>query len=139
MTEQDYGAHRGVPAELESALAAEVSLRSRMRYVAVGLAGGCAALLIALMWATEPQPLPARTQAAFAGLIAAGPAWATVAGWAVSRRRPRYAQDQVLTSCRQAREQLNADLALARPRQRQRPTRGKTAHPGAASLLHLAA
>lgn len=96
MSEQDHGAHRGVPAELERALAAEVSLRSRLRYVAVGLAGGCAALLVAVLWATEPQPLPARTQAAFAGLIAAGLGWAVFAGWVVSRRRPLYARDRVL-------------------------------------------
>ncbi|MEV6209380.1 transmembrane transport protein [Kitasatospora sp. NPDC051914] len=96
MSEQDHGAHRGVPAELERALAAEVSLRSRMRYVAVGLAGGCAAVLVAVLWATEPRPLPPRTQAVFAGLIAVGLAWAAFAGWVLSRRRPLYARDQVL-------------------------------------------
>ncbi|WP_075738233.1 transmembrane transport protein [Streptomyces acidiscabies] len=88
--------HHGVPAELERVLAAEVSLRSRMRYVGVGLAGGCAAALIAVLWATEPDPLPARTQAAFAVLIAIGVAWAAFSGWALSRRRPLFAQDRVL-------------------------------------------
>ncbi|MCJ1678600.1 transmembrane transport protein [Streptomyces sp. APSN-46.1] len=96
MSEQDYGAPRGLPEELERALAAEVSLRSRMRYVAVGLAGGCAAVLIAVLWATEPQPLPARAQAVFSGLIAVGLAWAAFAGWVLSRRRPLYARDRVL-------------------------------------------
>ncbi|SNT51746.1 transmembrane transport protein [Actinacidiphila glaucinigra] len=96
MSEPDHGAPRGMPAELERALAAEVSLRSRMRYVAVGLAGGCAAGLIAVLWATEPRALPVRTQAVFAGLIAVGLAWAAVAAWALTRRRPLYAQDQVV-------------------------------------------
>ncbi|MFE2546104.1 transmembrane transport protein [Actinacidiphila glaucinigra] len=96
MSEPDHGAPRGMPAELERALAAEVSLRSRMRYVAVGLAGGCAAVLIAVLWATEPRALPVRTQAVFAGLIAVGLAWAAVAAWALTRRRPLYAQDQVV-------------------------------------------
>ncbi|MET9878279.1 transmembrane transport protein [Actinacidiphila glaucinigra] len=85
-----------MPAELERALAAEVSLRSRMRYVAVGLAGGCAAVLIAVLWATEPQALPVRTRAVFAGLIAVGLAWAAVAAWALAKRRPLYVQDQVV-------------------------------------------
>ncbi|GAQ51325.1 hypothetical protein [Streptomyces acidiscabies] len=88
--------HHGVPAELERVLAAEVSLRSRMRYVGIGLAGGCAATLIAVLWATEPDPLPARTQAAFAVLIAIGVAWAAFSGWALSRRRPLFARDRVL-------------------------------------------
>lgn len=96
MSEPDHGTPRGMPAELERALAAEVSLRSRMRYVAVGLAGGCAAVLIAVLWATEPQALPVRTRAVFAGLIAVGLAWAAVAAWALAKRRPLYVQDQVV-------------------------------------------
>ncbi|MGW2325269.1 transmembrane transport protein [Streptomyces sp. NPDC001700] len=96
MSEQNPAAQRDVPEELARALAAEVSLGSRMRHVAVGLAGGCAAALIAVLWATEPHPLPARTQAAFAGLIAIGLAWAAFAGWVLSRRRPLYARDRVL-------------------------------------------
>jgi hypothetical protein len=96
MSGQDHGAHREVPEELARALAAEVSLRARMRHVAVGLAGGCGASLIAVLWTTEPDPLPARTHAAFAGLIAVGLAWAAFAGWALSRRRPLFARDRVL-------------------------------------------
>lgn len=96
MSEQNHGARRGVPTELERALAAEVSLRSRMRYVSVGLAGLCGAVLVAVLWATEPDPLPMRTQAAFGGLIAVGLAWACFATWALRRRRPLFAQDQVL-------------------------------------------
>ncbi|MEW2634782.1 transmembrane transport protein [Streptomyces sp. NPDC048389] len=96
MSEHDPAPLRGVPEELERALAAEVSLGSRMRHVAVGLAGGCGAALIAVLWATEPLPLPARTQAAFAGLIAVGLAWAAFAGRVLSRRRPLFARDRVL-------------------------------------------
>ncbi|MFD5438620.1 transmembrane transport protein [Kitasatospora sp. NPDC127067] len=96
MSEQSHGAPREVPAELERALAAEVSLRSRMRHVAVGLAGGCGAALVSVLWATEPGPLPFRTRAAFAGLITVGLAWAAFAGWVLSRRRPLFARDRVL-------------------------------------------
>ncbi|GHF99402.1 MULTISPECIES: transmembrane transport protein [Amycolatopsis] len=96
MSEHDDAVARAVPEELERALAAEVSLRSRMRHVAVGLAGGCGAALLTVLWVTEPHPLPARTQAAFAGLIAVGLAWAAFAGWVLSRRRPLFARDRVL-------------------------------------------
>lgn len=92
----DRGAQREMPEELERALVAEVSLRSRMRYMVVGLAGGCGAALVAVLWVTEPGPLPARTQVAFAGLIVVGVAWAALAGWILSRRRPLFARDRVL-------------------------------------------
>ncbi|MEU2433988.1 transmembrane transport protein [Streptomyces sp. NPDC007861] len=96
MSEHNDRARRDVPEELERALAAEVSLRARMRHVAVGLAGGCGAALIAVLWLTEPHPLPVRTRAAFAGLIAVGLAWAAFAGWVLSRRRALFARDRVL-------------------------------------------
>ncbi|MEU4683037.1 transmembrane transport protein [Streptomyces xinghaiensis] len=98
MSEPNPAARRGVPGELERALAAEVSLGSRVRHLAVGLAGGCGAALIAVLWATEPHPLPLRTRAAFAGLIAIGLAWAVFAGWVLSRRRPLFARDRVLAA-----------------------------------------
>jgi hypothetical protein len=85
-----------VPASLARTIAAETSLRSRIGHLAVGLAGGLGATLIALLWATEPDALPARTQAAFGGLIAVGLAWAAFAGWVLARRRPLYGYDQVL-------------------------------------------
>ncbi|HEY3472276.1 MAG TPA: hypothetical protein VGL47_44570 [Amycolatopsis sp.] len=90
----EYG--RAVPEDLERALAAEVSLRSRMRHVAVGLAGASGAAVLTVLWVTEPHPLPAGTQAAFAVLIAVGLAWAAFAGWVLSRRRPLFARDRVL-------------------------------------------
>ncbi len=96
MSEYDDAARRAVPTELERALAAEVSLRSRMRYVAVGLAGASGAVLITVLSVTEPDPLPARTQAAFVALIAVGLTWAAFAGWTLSRRRPLFARDRVL-------------------------------------------
>ncbi len=98
MSKQKGAAQRAVPERLERVLAAEVSLRSRLRYVAVGLAGGCGAAMIAVLWATEPHAPPLRTQAVFAGLIAIGLAWAVFAGWVLSRRRPLFARDQVLSA-----------------------------------------
>ncbi|MGW3731280.1 hypothetical protein, partial [Streptomyces sp. NPDC000851] len=98
MSEQNRAAQRAVPEQLEHALATEVSLRSRLRHVAVGLAGGCGAAMIAVLWATEPDALPTRTQAVFAGLIAIGLAWAVLASWVLSRRRPLFARDRVLSA-----------------------------------------
>ncbi|MFH8446924.1 transmembrane transport protein [Streptomyces sp. NPDC018026] len=98
MSEQNRAAQRAVPEQLERALATEVSLRSRLRHLAVGLAGGCGAAMIAVLWATEPHALPPRTQAVFTGLIAIGLAWAVFAGWVLSRRRPLFAQDRVLSA-----------------------------------------
>ncbi|WCN05184.1 hypothetical protein [Streptomyces sp. M92] len=48
--------------------------------------------------ATEPHALPPRAQAVFAGLIALGPASAGFAGWVLSRRRPLFAKDRVLSA-----------------------------------------
>ncbi|MFB8235676.1 transmembrane transport protein [Kitasatospora purpeofusca] len=97
MSERNAATGRtGVPENLERALAAEVSLAARVRNLAVGLAGGGAAALVAVLWATEPQPLPVRTRIAFAGLIAVGLAWAAFAAWTLTRKRPLYARDRVL-------------------------------------------
>ncbi|MGW4790975.1 transmembrane transport protein [Nonomuraea sp. NPDC004297] len=98
MSEQNRAAQRAVPEQLERVLATEVSLRSRLGHVAVGLAGGCGAALITVLWVTEPNPLPTRTQAVFVGLIAIGLAWAVFAGWVLSRRRPLFARDRVLSA-----------------------------------------
>ncbi|MER7716249.1 transmembrane transport protein [Streptomyces flaveolus] len=98
MSDQNRAAQRAVPEQLERVLATEVSLRSRLRHVAVGLAGGCGAAVIAVLWATEPHAVPPRTQTVFAGLIVLGLAWAGFAGWVLSRRRPLFARDQVLSA-----------------------------------------
>ncbi|MBV1856605.1 hypothetical protein [Catellatospora tritici] len=63
---------------------------------AVAAIGGCTgAAVIGVLWATEPD-LPARTQVAFAGLIAVGLAWAGYGVWALTRRTPLFARDRVV-------------------------------------------
>ncbi len=83
------------PDEVLQRLAAPLSLRRRVFYLAVGLAGLTGSALIGLLWATEPA-LPARTAAAFAALMAIGSGWALFGGWAVTRRAPLYARDRVV-------------------------------------------
>jgi hypothetical protein len=64
-------------------------------HLGAGLAGLAGAVLVGLLWASEPGPLPVRTQVAFAGLVVVGLAWAGFAGWALARR-PLFALDRVV-------------------------------------------
>ena len=83
------------PEEVLARLGAPLSLRRRVLYVLVGLAGLAGSGLIGLLWATEPG-LPARTGVAFAALMAIGLGWAAFGGWAVTRRAPLFARDRVV-------------------------------------------
>jgi len=74
-----------------------LSLPRRIGYIIAGLSGLAGAAMIGMLWATEPPPLPARTQFAFAGLIAVGLGWAAFAAWALARR-PLFATDRVIAA-----------------------------------------
>jgi hypothetical protein len=74
-----------------------LSLPRRIGYVIAGVSGLAAAAMIGTLWATEPAPLPARTQLAFAALIAIGVAWAVFAAWALARR-PLFAVDRLIAA-----------------------------------------
>jgi multisubunit Na+/H+ antiporter MnhG subunit len=71
-----------------------LTLRRRLGYVAAGLGGTAGAMLLGLLWITEPTRLPARTQFAFTVLILIGVGWAAFAAWALIRR-PLFAVDRV--------------------------------------------
>lgn len=83
------------PEDLLKRLDAPLSLRKRVGYVVVALAGLAGSGLIGLLWATEPG-LPPRTTVALAVLMAIGLSWAAFGGWAVTRRAPMFAQDRVV-------------------------------------------
>ncbi|MFI5905945.1 hypothetical protein [Dactylosporangium sp. NPDC051541] len=85
------------PEEVLARLEAPLSLRKRVGYLTVGLAGLTGSGLIALLWATEPG-LPPRTQVAFAVLTAIGLCWAAFGAWAVTRRTPLFARDRVVAA-----------------------------------------
>lgn len=72
-----------------------LSLPRRIAHLVAGLGGLGMAVFIGLLWATEPEDLPARTQIAFAMLIGVGLTWAGVAGWMLVRR-PMFALDRVI-------------------------------------------
>jgi hypothetical protein len=72
-----------------------MSLKRRVGYVVAGLGGLLGTAMIGMLWATEPTALPARTQLAFAALIAV--AWAVFAAWALARR-PLFAADRLIAA-----------------------------------------
>lgn len=83
------------PEEVIQRLEQPLSLRRRVGYVTVALAGLLGSGVVAVLWATEPG-LPPRTKVAFAVLMAIGLGWATFGTWAVTRRAPLFARDRVV-------------------------------------------
>lgn len=75
-----------------------LSPRERFKYVALLIVGLAAAGLLATLWMTEPEPLPARTQAAFGALVALNLSWSVLAAWVLTRRRPLHAGDAVVAA-----------------------------------------
>ncbi len=85
------------PEEVVKQLEQPLSLRRRVGYVIVALAGLLGSGVVGLLWATEPG-LPPRTKVAFAVLVAIGVGWATFGTWAVTRRAPLFARDRVVAA-----------------------------------------
>ncbi len=83
------------PEEVLARLEAPLSLRKRVGYLILAMAGLTASALIGLLWATEPG-LPPRTAVAFAVLVTIGLCWAAFGAWAVTRRTPLFAWDRVI-------------------------------------------
>ncbi|GAA3303161.1 hypothetical protein GCM10020218_100070 [Dactylosporangium vinaceum] len=85
------------PDDMLDRLSGRLSRPRRLAVVGVLLAGAAMTLLISLLWVTEPE-LPARTQLAFAGLVAVGLAWVGYAAWVLTSRLPLYALDRVVAA-----------------------------------------
>ncbi|MGK3207925.1 hypothetical protein [Amycolatopsis sp. MEPSY49] len=83
------------PDEVIKRLEAPLSLRRRVGYVTVALAGLLGSGIVGVLWATEPG-LPPRTKVAFGVLVAIGLAWTVFGAWAVTRRAPLFARDRVV-------------------------------------------
>ncbi|MEO3808757.1 hypothetical protein ABGB17_07120 [Sphaerisporangium sp. B11E5] len=81
--------------ELIERLRGPLSPGRRLRAVAPLLSGLGGGAFLALLWATEPGPLPGRTLWAFGALLVTSLAWAVYGGWALVRR-PLYAGEQVV-------------------------------------------
>jgi hypothetical protein len=74
-----------------------LSLARRAGQALAGLGGLSMAVIVGLLWTTEPGTLPARTQLGFAAIIIIGLAWAGFAAWALIRR-PLFAADRVIAA-----------------------------------------
>jgi hypothetical protein len=74
-----------------------LTLRRRIGHIAAGLGGFAGATVISVLWATEPDELPARTQVAFAAMVLTGMAWVVFALIALVRR-PLFAIDRVVAA-----------------------------------------
>src|SRR5215213_3226703 len=74
----------------------ELSTPKRVAYSLLCMFTLMAAGLIALLWWTEPAPLPLRTQVAFGLLMAINVAWSVFFGWVVTRRKVLFAMHSVI-------------------------------------------
>ena len=71
---------------------------ARVRAVVALVAGLSGAVFVAALWWTEPEPLPGRTQLAFALFTVFCLAWACYGGWLLTRRVPLFAAEQVVAA-----------------------------------------
>lgn len=85
------------PVDLHRLLEGELSLRSRLAYVALMLASSAMTVVILSLWVTEPA-LPLRTTVAFAAMTAIGGSWIVFAGWVLARRRVLLGRDRVVAA-----------------------------------------
>ena len=73
----------------------ELSLKSRLGYVALLLMSVSVTGVIASLWLTEPA-LPLRTQISFGAMNLIGLCWVVLSIWALTARRPLFARDRVV-------------------------------------------
>lgn len=83
--------------QLLDRLTGRLSLRARLRLLVLLLAAATVSVLTGTLWATEPD-LPARTQLAFAGVIAIGAGWTAYAASALRRCGRLFALDRILAA-----------------------------------------
>lgn len=73
----------------------ELSLRSRLGYVALLLAALSMTVVVTSLWLTEPA-LPLRTHVAFAVMTVIGASWVAFALWVLTHRRTLLARDSIV-------------------------------------------
>jgi hypothetical protein len=74
---------------------AELSMTSRLGYVALLLVAAAMTTVIVALWITEPG-LPGRARWAFAVMSLIGVSWIGLATWALTTHRPLAARDRVI-------------------------------------------
>jgi hypothetical protein len=99
MTTRSHTSRPALPAEsaaaLQRLLDTELSLPSRLGYVALLLAALTMTGVVTTLWATEPV-LPARAHIGFALIVAIGSSWVIFAIWALTHRRILFARHQIV-------------------------------------------
>lgn len=86
-----------VPEALRALLERELTPAARYAHVALLLFAAAASVALASLWLTEPA-LPARTQAAFAVLLAINLGWCGYAQWALRHRRVLFARHRLVAT-----------------------------------------
>ena len=76
-------------------LNSELSLVSRLGYVALALAAAIMIAIVGSLWLTEPS-LPMRTQMGFATMVGIGLSWVGFAIWVLTHRRPLLADHRIV-------------------------------------------
>jgi hypothetical protein len=82
-------------AALKQLVDVELSMPSRLGYVALLLAALTMTGVIGTLWATEPS-LPLRAQVAFGVMVAIGASWVVFALWVLTHRRILLARHQIV-------------------------------------------
>jgi len=85
----------GSAAALQRLVDAELSLPSRLGYVALLLAALTMTTVVGTLWATEPA-LPPRTQLAFGAIVAIGSSWVAFALRVLTHRRVLLARHRIV-------------------------------------------
>jgi len=74
---------------------AELSVKSRLGYVALLLLSAAMSTVVLSLWLTEPT-LAVRTQWAFGALTVIGLSWVALSVWVLGSRRTLFARDRVI-------------------------------------------
>jgi O-antigen/teichoic acid export membrane protein len=74
----------------------ELSTATRVGFTLLLLVTLLAAGLISLLWMTEPNSLPFRTQMAFGMIVVFNLCWAVLCGWVLAQRKVLFAAQQVI-------------------------------------------
>ena len=82
-------------AALKQLVDAELSMPSRLGYVALLLAALTMTGVVGTLWATEPS-LPTRVHVAFGVMLAIGASWVVFALWVLTHRRILLARHQIV-------------------------------------------
>lgn len=82
-------------AALKQLVDAELSMPSRLGYVALLLAALTMTGVVATLWATEPA-LPLRVHLAFGLMVGIGSSWVLFAVWALTHRRILFARHHIV-------------------------------------------